>query len=237
MRSTLLTRDDQLDVSIRRLRSCLLFDGMDDRRLAEVAHVCTWRKLEAGEITAGRSEETFFIICQGKMRISALSANGREILLADFSQGEHFGAISLMGASTAALQAQALEPSLLACLTHEELMQLTREDAVFREVLLQTQHGVTERLVSRLIELGTLKISGRLYSYLLLLAERAGIVNNSATISPAPLHMELAARIAASREEVSRELARLRKHGLISSSRHALVLQDVAGLKERLQLQ
>lgn len=237
MHSTLLTRDGQLDVSIRRLRNCQLFDGMDDVRLAEVARLCTWHKLEAEQMTEGRPDETFFIICHGKLRVSALSANGREIILTDFGPGEHFGVITRMDTDSAALQVQALEPTLLASLTREDLTLIIRDDTVFREGLLQTQQCVTERLVKRLIELGTLKISGRLYSYLLQLGERAGVVNNQATIRPAPLHMELGARIAASREEVSRELARLRKQGLISSSRHALVLLDVAGLKERLQRQ
>lgn len=237
MLSTPLKRDLQSEVAIRRLRNCQLFDGMGDLRLAEVAKRCMWLPFESGEIAPSRSEASFFIVSQGKIRISALTTNGRELLLADFGQGEHFGGVSLMDSGEVCLQVQALTPSMLACLTRADLMVLIREDVVFREGLLQAQQTVTERLIQRLIEQGTLKLSGRLYSYLLELAARAGIANNQASIAPAPLHSVLATRIAASREEVSRELARLRKLGLITSNRHALVLQDVAALRERLQEQ
>ena len=230
----LLTKDIQSEVSIRRLRSCHLFDGMDDLLLGEVASLCTWQSLEPGQIAAGKSQETFFIVCQGKMRVSALTPNGRELLLSDFAQGGHFGVVSIVGASAVSLQAQALAPSLLACLARTDFMKLIREDSVFGGGVLETQQATTEQLISRVIELGILRISGRLYSYLLELAEKSGIVDNRSVLSPAPRHLDLAARIAASREEVSREMARLGKQGLITSTRQALVLHDVAALEQRL---
>ena len=92
-----------------------------------------------------------------------------------------------------------------------------------------------EQLMSRLVEMGVLNIAGRLYSCLLEMARQTGITDNCAAIVPAPHHSELATRIAASREEVSRELARLRKLGLITSTRQKLLLNDVAALELRLQ--
>lgn len=230
----LLTKDIQSEVSTRRLRSCHLFDGMDDLRLGEVASLCTWQSLEPGEIAAGKSQDMFFIVCQGKMRVSALSPNGRELLISDFAQGGHFGVVGVMGGSGASLQAQALAPSLLACLTRTAFMKLIREDSIFGRLLLETQQAATEHLMSRLVELGVLRISGRLYSYLLELAEQAGIMDNRSILSPGPRHLDLAARIAASREEVSREMARLHKQGVITSTRQTLVLNDVAALEQRL---
>lgn len=230
----LLTKDIQSEVSIRRLRNCHLFDGMDDQRLGEVASLCTWQHLEPGQTAAGGSQETFFIVCQGQMRISALSPNGRELLISDFSQGGHFGFVGVLGASAASLQAQALAPSVLACLTRSNFVKLVKEDTVLGGFLLEAQQATTERLISRVVELGTFRISGRLYSYLLELAGQAGIEDNRSALSPAPRHLQLAARIAASREEVSREMARLRKQGLITSTRRALVLHDVAALEQRL---
>lgn len=233
----LLTKELQSEVSIRRLRNCHLFDGMDDLRLGEVASLCTWQHLEPGQNATGGSRETFFIVCQGKMRICALSPNGRELTISEFSQGGHFGVVGIMGASSASLQAQAIVPSVLACLTRVNFAKLVREDSLLRGFLLEAQQATTEQLISRLVELGTFRVSGRLYSYLLELAEQAGIEHNHSVLSPAPPHQQLAARIAASREEVSREMARLRKQGLITSTRRALMLHDVAALEQRLHTQ
>jgi CRP-like cAMP-binding protein len=93
-------------------------------------------------------------------------------------------------------------------------MKLIREDSIFGRLLLETQQAATEHLMSRLVELGVLRISGRLYSYLLELAEQAGIMDNRSILSPGPRHLDLAARIAASREEVSREWRGCTSRGL-----------------------
>lgn len=231
----LLSKDAPSEAAIRRLRHCRLFDGMDDSRLSDIAGLCVWQKLQPRQIAAGNSRETFFIVCEGKMRVSALSPNGRELFISDFEQGGHFGIVGVLGASAASLQAHALEPALLACLTRSDFMRLIREDSVLEGRMLDALQTATEQLMSRVIELGILKLGGRLYSHLLQLAQQAGVVENRAVITPVPRHSDLATRIAASREEVSRELARLRKLGLITSTRQKLVLNDVAALERRLQ--
>lgn len=228
------TQNSPTEVLVRRLRNCRLFDDMADARLADVASRCWWQNLQPGHIAAGGSHDTFFMVCDGKMRVSALSPNGRELLIADFERGGHFGVIGVLGASAASLQAHALTPSLLACLSRGEFMKLVREDAAVGGRMLEALQVATEQLISRVIELGILRIAGRLYSQLLELAQTAGVHDNRAVISPAPRHIDLATRIAASREEVSRELARLRRSGLVTSTRQALVLHDVSALKRKL---
>lgn len=231
----LLAIDQQSEVLIRRLKICHLFDGIDELKLAEVASICTWQNLQPGQIATGRSQDTLFLVSQGKMRVTALSQNGRELLISDFDQGEHFGVIGVLGASAASLQAHALEPSLLACLTRTEFMRLVREDSVLGGHMLESLQVATEQLISRVVEYGVMKIAARLYSYLLEMAQQAGVENNRSVISPAPPHSEIATRIAASREEVSREIARLRKLGLVTSTRQRLMLNDVAALEQKLQ--
>lgn len=222
------------EITIQRLRNCRIFDGVSDIRLNEIVSLCSWQHLEPGQNASGRSQDKLFIVCQGKIRISALSQNGRELHITEFSQGDHFCVFDAIGASAVYLQAFALIPSVLACLTRNNFVKMIQEDSVLGRFLLQAQQAANERLIGRLVEMGTFKISGRLYSYLLELAEQAGVKDNLATLSPAPRHRDLAARIAASREEVSREMARLAKQGLIVSTRQSLVINDVAVLKMRL---
>lgn len=231
----LFVKDSPLEVAVRRLKVCHLFAGMDGSKLSEVARQCSWQQLHTGHIARGRSQDTFFIVCQGKMRVSALSPNGRELLIADFDQGGHFGVIGVLGASAASLQAHALEPSILACLQRADFMRLVQQNSLLAERVRESLQIAAEQLMSRLVEMGVLNIAGRLYSCLLEMARQTGITENCAAIVPAPHHSELATRIAASREEVSRELARLRKLGLITSTRQKLLLNDVAKLEQRLQ--
>lgn len=230
-----VVRDGPSEVAVRRLKACQLFAGVDESDLFEVARLCSWQHLHTGGIAAGRSQETFFIVCHGKMRVSALSASGRELHIADFAQGGHFGVIGVLGASAASLQAHALEPSLVACLQRADFMRLIQHISPLAGQVRESLQIAAEQLMSRFVELGVLNIAGRLCSCLLEMARQTGIADNQAAIVPAPLHSELAARIATSREEVSRELARLRRLGLISSTRQKMVLHNVAALEQRLR--
>lgn len=96
---------------------------------------------------------------------------------------------------------------------------MVRQDAAVGGRKLESLAVATEQLNGRVIELGIQRIAGRLYSHLRELPRTAGVQDNQAVIEPAPRHVDLATRMAASREGVSRELARLRHLGLLTLAR------------------
>ena len=58
---------------------------------------------------------------------------------------------------------------------------------------------------------------------------------NSATISPAPKHVELASRISSHREAITRELTQLTSSGLIHKEKNSLRINDVVKLENMVQ--
>jgi TolB-like protein/class 3 adenylate cyclase len=67
---------------------------------------------------------------------------------------------------------------------------------------------------------------------LLRLARDAGVQANASRIEHAPTHKEIASRVGTSREEVTRELTRLAKQGLLVRADHSLLLRDVSALEK-----
>lgn len=87
-------------------------------------------------------------------------------------------------------------------------------------------------LSERLFELSTLGIQNRVHAEILHLARESGVNNGRATISPAPKHVEIAARVSANREQVAKELSAMARQGLVKKADRALVIPDIARLEQ-----
>jgi hypothetical protein len=81
-------------------------------------------------------------------------------------------------------------------------------------------------------DLTTLGVQKRVHAELLRLAKAAGVRENVGRIDPAPRHTDLAANISTYREQVTREISAMVKHGLVERSGNALVIPDVARLEQ-----
>jgi hypothetical protein len=74
-------------------------------------------------------------------------------------------------------------------------------------------------------------VQNRVHAEILRLARQSGVVKNRASIEPAPKHAEIAAQVSTYREQVTRELSRMVKQGLLSRAGRALVVPDVSQLE------
>jgi len=103
--------------------------------------------------------------------------------------------------------------------------------ASVRERLLRQLTGSVRELADRLLDLGAQPVQSRIWIELLRLAQLVDAQSNLVRIEPAPTHREMASRVGTSREQVTRELSRLARQGLLERAGRALVLRDVSGLE------
>jgi TolB-like protein/class 3 adenylate cyclase len=104
--------------------------------------------------------------------------------------------------------------------------------APVRERLLRGLSGAVRELTDRLLDLGGRRVPSRVWIELLRQARIAGVQENASRIEQAPTHREIASRVGTSREEVTRELTRLARQGLLARTGRALVLRDIAALEK-----
>ncbi len=71
------------------------------------------------------------------------------------------------------------------------------------------------RLSDRVYEFSTLGVQARVYAELLRVVALAGEQNGQALLAPAPLLVDLAARVGTHREAVSRVISRLQDNGIL----------------------
>jgi TolB-like protein/class 3 adenylate cyclase/Tfp pilus assembly protein PilF len=210
-----------------------LFKGLDSYTLREIAAQCKWTRCKRNQVVIhhdGTDRDVYFVI-GGQVRVTAQAGRGRRIIFRDLAAGEVFGEHSAIDGRARFADTVALRESLLASMSPEAFRAILANHASVRERLLRRLTGSVRELAGRLLELGAQPVQRRTWVELLRLARQAGIEENRSRLDPAPTHNDIASRVGTSREQVTRELSRLVREGLLERAGRSLVLRDVAALE------
>ena len=195
--------------------------------LARLAAHARW--IEAGPDQAlvdfdDVTTDVYFVL-QGSVRVLIRTANGEQTqILGDFTAGDVFGEMSAIDNSPRSARVEALVRTRLCVVPAAAFLDLALTS---QSVGLRLLRLLTERLRMqnrRLLEHTTLPTRLRLIAELLRLSRVRA--DGTRTVSPPPTQDELASRIGARRETVSRELSILTRAGLLHRSRAAFILSE-----------
>ncbi|MEX2240770.1 MAG: cyclic nucleotide-binding domain-containing protein [Burkholderiales bacterium] len=210
------------------------FKGLDSASLREIAGQCKWTRCKRNQTVIrrdGTNRDVYFVIA-GMVRVIAAAGRGRRIIFRDVPAGEAFGEQSAIDGRSSFADVLAVRESLLASMPPEAFRAILAKHAPVRERLLRRLSGSVRELADRLLDLGARSVQCRVWVELLRLARLAGVQANQSRVERAPAHREIASRVGTSREEVTRELSRLARQGLLERAGRALLLRDVAALEE-----
>ncbi len=215
------------------LRNIRLLDSLTDEKLAQLAERCYWHRLEAGQVLHGPYiDQRLYMVCVGSLSVSSYGVNGRELMLGQIVAGRFFGPMTRPDANAQlSVEVQAMESSLVASLSKEELEALIASDIQVIRVVIEHLVELSTMLARRVVNMGTLSVRGRLHAQLLEQAEQEGIQDDQALLTPSPRQNDLARMLGTSREEVAREMSRLTRLGLLRREGRNLRICHVDGLR------
>ena len=215
------------------LQKVELFKGLDGYSLREIAAQCSWMRCKRNQVVirAGGADRDVYFVISGMVRVAARAGRGRRLILRDVGAGDYFGEHSAIDGSRRFADVVAERESLLAWLSPEAFRAILANHPAVRERVLRRLSGSVRELADRLLDLGAQRVQSRVRAELLRLARLAGVADNAARIERVPTHREIASRVGTSREEVSRELSRLTRQGLVQRAGRALRVSDVAALE------
>jgi CRP-like cAMP-binding protein len=178
------------------------------------------RRVGAKELIVSKGDiaTQLFFILDGRVKVSASSEDGKEIIFAILGPGELFGEIALIEGTEHSGSVQALEPTELRSFNRRDFLALLHDQPSFTLSLLTT---VCSRLrsASELVEdISFLPLPVRLAKRLLALARSYGTPSGQGL--RIELHLcqqELANMVSTTRESVNKQLAVWHKEGLIST--------------------
>lgn len=228
-----------------------------ETRQAVVAR-CSFLRSRKGQPVVERDDGTrqVYFVVSGWVRVMALSPEGRESSYRDIGEGGSFGELSALDGRPRSATVVALDDAVLAVLPADDFTELMRTHWSFcQRVLLQLVDGVRE-LTLRLYERDHLSVQQRLLSELLRMAREAGRlppdeltawrtsgerlpVGGAGAVAvplpPLPTHEILASRIGTSRLQVTRELGKLQREGLLARSGPGWTIVDLMRLQARVE--
>lgn len=202
---------------------------------ARAAARAKWRSYGAGALILDvddPSSDVYFIL-DGAVRVQMRTPGGRELILTEIQAGGLFGEIAAIDGAPRTANVTALAPSRLCILPAECFLDAACSTPAACLALLRHTTEILRRQSRRVLEREALPVRARLCAELLRLSRpRAGAAAGPArVVSPPPAQHDLAARIGARREVVSRELGEMARQGLIEKARGGIVIPDPGRLQ------
>jgi CRP-like cAMP-binding protein len=211
-------------------------------RLAEperAALTARLRRVRFGDgepiVAAGEPGADIYVILEGRAEVGLVSVQGREVTYRDVGPGDMIGEIAAIDGSPRSASVTARGPVTAGELSRPDFEALIADSPGFALALMRHLTGQIRSVTERVFELSTMLVRDRLVRELLRRGRAAaGEDEDRAELSPAPTHLDLASRIGANREAVSREMSRLSGAGLLDRAGRRLVIPSLDALGEEL---
>jgi CRP-like cAMP-binding protein len=216
------------------LRSIEIFAGLTPAELDALAKRCAWREFGPKQEIVGHQDESrhVFFLVRGKARAVIRSLAGREVTFRDIPAGEMFGEFAAIDGEPRSASVEAVQPCLAASMSPELFCEVLLTHPKAAEAMLRRLTRQIRTLSERVFEFSTLAVRNRIHAELVRLASECTQPDGSARLSPPPTHADIASRISTHREAVTRELNDMAQAGLVERKPGALVIRDVARLRE-----
>jgi CRP/FNR family transcriptional regulator len=180
-----------------------------------------------GEVIYGPHQPStnIFLIAAGKVKLSQIAEDGREILLEIIRPDELFGESAFVNGHHHSEQATALESAQLMSWPVSAVEDLVTKRPRLAVSLLQISAQRTVNFAHRIESLSIDNIARRLARSLIHFSERLGTQEGDGSIRMMPFTHELLSRyIGTSRENVTSYMNQFRKQGYLRYSRREIVL-------------
>jgi CRP-like cAMP-binding protein len=217
------------------LRRLPFLSGIPEEALERLAALARWRTLDPGEVVLdyGDASDEVFFVAEGTMRVVIRSAAGDETILNDMVAGDIFGELAAIDGIRRSANVTALVRSRLCVVPGSAFIQMVLGHPAAGLRLMRMLAARLRMKDERMLEAKALPVRQRLIAELLRLSRDRG--NGERRLSPPPPQHVLAARIGLRRETVSRELAKLARAGLLTTSRGAIILHRPEELRAEIE--
>jgi len=179
------------------------------------------------------SGSALFVIAKGKVKVSRVSDDGREIILTILRESDFFGEMAIIDGFARSANVTAMEDSELFIIQRTDFMNLLYERP---EVSIALLLELTKRLRAADVKIKSLSLKdaeGKVATVILQLADDMGKIRQGLVeIEKIPLQQDLANMAGTSRETISRTLHSFSKKNLIEMDGNKLRILDYQKFKD-----
>lgn len=206
-----------------------IFSTLTYDEMMEVASITISKTYQKGETVyiAGEKQKKLYVIHKGKVKITRISASGKEQVISIIGPGDFMGELSLFNDEPITNNAEALEDTTVCIIDGDKLKEIMgKYPTIAFKVLeeLSTRLKKAENLIEKL---GASDVETRIVQTLLDLADEKGEINLDIS------KRDLASYMGMSQETLSRKLSYFQDRGLIKQIGHRkIVILDRESLEK-----
>ncbi len=200
------------------LKTIPLFSELNDSEMEDITRFSVRQTYRKDNMVLIEEEigSTMFIILNGRIKISRISDDGREVILSILSDGDFFGEMAILDGQTRSANAVTLEDSELMLIRRENFLQMLHK---YPQVSINLIKELAHRLRKSDSQIKSLSLQnalGKVASTILRIADDNGIIKHGQVeIDGMPPQQDLANMAGTSRETISRVIKSLGQMGYI----------------------
>jgi CRP/FNR family transcriptional regulator len=217
------------------LKQIPLFSGLSEEEIVEIASSIVRKAFRKKEtiFSEGDPSNWFCIIFKGKVKITKLSHDGKEIILELISPGEFFGGFAVLKGFPYPANAIAMQDSEIIRISRQNLMRIIER---FPNIMYDITANLGERVREfhdTLKNIALERVESRIAALLLKLAEKTGEKASSGEIAIAMglTKQDIAEMVGTTVETSIRVISRFRKSGFVKDVNGKIVIRDLGALK------
>jgi CRP-like cAMP-binding protein len=221
-------------MEVPRLKSIPLFEELDDDSLYELDQLLSVKQYKKNNLIIFEDDTglNLFIIWRGRVKISQISEEGGEVILAILGESEFFGELSVIDGLSRSATVTALDDVELLVMKREDFLSALEGFPQISIFLLRELAGRIRKSDQQIKSLSLRNAKGRVAATLVRLAEDIGRMRDGkVTIPELPLQRDLANIAGTSRETISRVIAAFEKENHCYKKDNALVFEDFEKFK------
>ena len=217
------------------LRNVPIFTDLTDSDLTKIASKMVPRVYEKGQMILLEESmgETFFIITQGAVKVTRLSADGREVILAILGESDFFGEMSLLDGEGRSAYIVANESAKVLTLSRNDFLDCLES---YPKIAIALLEELATRLRKSDQQIESLSLSDsehRIGITLIRLAGELGTIKQGhVTIKNLPYQQDIANMAGTSRETVSRTLKLLEDKKLVRRENRNLTIYNFDAFRQ-----
>jgi CRP-like cAMP-binding protein len=216
-------------MDIQDLRLIPLFSELSESDLEEISRFTVKQMYKKDNMVLIEEEvgSTMFVILNGRVKISRISDEGREVILSILVDGDFFGEMSILDGQTRSANAVTLEDTELLIIRRENFLQMLHDYPQVAINLLKELAHRLRRSDSQIKSLSLQNALGKVASTLLRIADDSGIIKHGqVVIAHLPPQQDLANMAGTSRETISRVIKSLNLLGYVDKEGSKLIIKD-----------
>ena len=208
------------------LRKSLIFSGLNQDELRELAKLAVERTLASGEFVfwEGDAPEWLYLVATGRIKVLKHSSLGKEFIVAFFGPGEMFGEVAVFEAKPYPASAQAAAETTVLGIRKDDFVSFLAQRPQVALRIINVLGGRLRDAQSRLQDLAGERVEQRIYRMLLMLSAKLG-----ATLPFT--RQEIADMSGTTIETTIRVMSRLKTGGIIRSVRGKITILNETKLR------